>query len=481
MNTREWLLDRRSSNYWIGSSLLICLGLLLRLGGLFQNGWADIDDEIILWGARVWHEGIGKTPIAFYGPASYVLFGLAYGMGELIPSFWWAPYKVLVFVFDFGIFVVLCFLVGRRYRRHIVLLYWLNPFVIVQGAWLGSWDAAYIFWAVLAPVCVWGFRSEAKGWFTAGLFLGLSAMFKPQATVFFISGLGLYGMFLGLFSRQWRPLIGLAFGVSSVVSILTIYIKLNGGSLLWLPQNYLGVMGAMPNLSNNSVNIWRPITRLLQYVLHQEGPTYAVVLPRGYNFALHTLSGLAIVILLIKFCLLLVKFVSRNRITHLDQSLRSLTVLAMMAFSSLVISQFGTRAHINHSFAALVLLLPLVLDESRLLWPWILSVLVHVYSELASYGLGRTTAIMNTSYLDLAPASSLKAALQGVKYDGTGISKIVKIKAYLNYEPAISILSLLQFAAAVWMVWVLFKMVSEEPTSDFPVVSRFLPSKEKPG
>jgi hypothetical protein len=60
----------------------------------------------------------------------------------------------------------------------------------------------------------------------------------------------------------------------------------------------------------------------------------------------------------------------------------------MLTAGALVVAQFGTRAHINHSHGALVLLVPLLAGNRLAQAGWLGAVVIQAIAHAARYGLG---------------------------------------------------------------------------------------------
>ena len=166
-------------------------------------------------------------------------------------------------------------------------MFWVNPWFVLHGAWQGFWDGPHTLMALLAIYMLktdenvqrgfaWACYSESlrfsnrRGW--------CSSSFQQQPIFFWIHTLWqedvVYPMMLG----------------ALIVFLAALGLTLaSGGTLLWFPE-LSALTQIMPNLSNESLNIWRTITRLIQAATGQSGPSYTLVLGgQTYSF-LHLMA-----------------------------------------------------------------------------------------------------------------------------------------------------------------------------------------------
>lgn len=538
---------------------LFLIGLGLRLPGLMFNGMRDLDEITFEWGCGVRELGLAAAFNENYGIFSYALYGICVTLAEQLPRYWWAPYKLMEISFEAAVLLALYTLLPAG-RKHLALLtYWINPWFILHGAWQGFWDGPHTLLALIAVICLGWVRRVRLSWFLAGISLMASAMFKPQGLVHFVMPLGVY-LGLQLLVNRRSPFVWFALGLLSALTLITVLLVAGGGDVLAIPSNYLTAARAMPKLCNDCINIWRPITRILQAVLGQSGrPTYRLWLPGSLYPLLHLLAFSAASALIVVFSLripltqerqmscskaqltlfvriaglvtlllctiLLVMTMSPGQdawIVAAHQSPRyaltlgmlsliggvavfaasqiadlarrvlraiegisqpsvagtsrqalspHLGVLLILAFSSLVIAQVGTRAHIHHAYAGLVLLIPLAMASRRILLPWAAMVGIHFYSHLAVYQLGRSI-VLPQWFIDYPPAQSLisqiNAALAGRTYDPllqfqSSVNQL--LTHYLPQEPIISLLSAAQFICFLIIVHEMFALTARPMSS----------------
>ena len=459
-------------------TILFLIGLGLRLPGLLFNGVADIFQMILDWGFNVRALGLAKGFDINYGILSYAVFGVAAAVGEEIPRLWWAPYKLAAILFEIGVLGALLGIVGSDRKRPLIWMYWLNPWFILHGAYQGFWEGAYMLLGLMAVLVLGRVRNEKLAWRLAGSLLMASGMVKPQGLVHFAGPLAL---FLGVeFLRGRRvPLRSFLIGLAAVVLLTSLFIWFNGGSPLALPHNYGYAFTTMPNLSNGGPNGWRFFSYVYMTMIGQAGEVYNLRPPRLVVAALSGLAGVISLVIMLAFSLR-VRLSGHDGhvagsqgaarwspfgVTAARHSPYYLSFL-ILTLGSLVMSQFGVRAHINHTYGATVLLIPLVLVNRGLLLWWVVMVAIQGVAHLAQYGLGTTALI---------PPDS---AHVNYPYAGTLIARVKELSAYqspdallafheaanqalstLASPSSISILSLVMFGCVCVIISKLFGAV----------------------
>lgn len=539
---------------------LFAAGLTLRLLGLPFNGMHDLSEMVVDWGGATRAYGLAHVLLRNYGLFSYAVFGNAFLIAEHMPRFWWAPYKL----FEVGAEILL--LIGLRQalppgrRIWALLLYWVNPWFILHGGWQGFWDAPHTLLALSAGLCSRRVRDPQAAWTLVGVCLMSAAMFKPQGLFYFVVPAGIY-LALRFVRDRSLDLAWFALGVTAVALFATTLLLVQGGSLLAIPLSYLSASTAMPNLCNGCLSGWRPVAGAAQAWMGQEGPTWALKLPRPVMTAVNLIvlpgvlaligafawrrvqrrepeedgdRGAQIRLLvrgfgaasLVLFAVVLFRLTLGGESawvvqaflggTHARQPLWPLVagllggrypwdmlivlglsgiagalmslatpavlraaallarraepwrrrlpageavasaadprgLLSVLAFASLAIPQLGTGAHINHSYAALVLLIPIALGDRRIALAWGILVATHFYSHLASYGLGLSSVI--PQYPTAVPlAQSLIARMTPASFAGLSSFQDAAnhwIEACLPREPVISVLSAANLACTL--------------------------------
>ena len=484
--SRDWGWSQVASRWAVG---LFVVGLALRLPGLLFNGMGDLDQIMFEWGAGVNAYGLAAAFKYNYGLFSYVLYGLFYALAEHLPRFWWAPYKLTAIAFEVLVLAALYRLLPPRWRWAAWGLYWLNPWFILHGAWQGFWEGPHVSMGLLAVLALRRFRDERLAWFVVGVCLMSSAMFKPQGLAYFVVPVALY-LGVQLLGYGQPALLWYGGGVASVVAFGTAWIVLVGGKVTAIADNYLSAVGVMPNLCNGCVGGWRTVAWLLQRRLGQSGPTYELRLPAWFDTPLQTAAAVVTLVFLLLVCLrvalpaqqplppygsgrppLLISWLVRLRAGLQGLLARvfgplgpaplapDYVLLLVLAYASLTVSQIGTHAHINHTYTALVLLIPLVVGRRGLLAAWLAMVAVQFYAHLATYWLGRALVLPPFLPDPVAPQALLSAIQQAMAVQPyTGLLQFQGrvndlIRATLPVESAIAGLSLVHAAAALYTLF----------------------------
>lgn len=249
---------------------LVGIGIAVRILGLFYNGMHDYE-TFIGWGNAVKDKGLGSAFYGIYFPITYIFFGLGSVLAKFTPDMLWLPIKFFNLIFDFLTFVFLL-KIFPKHKNQVLLSYWLNPWFIVLLSWQGIWDALM---GLLVLISVWIFdhsRFRHKE-IISGFFLGLALMVKPQVQVIVV-GVALLFLYKDiLHGKITKPLL---FFISFSIPFFcfSTYFKLSGQSILFLSMRLLEVKKIFPVLVGSEVNIWHPISRFVQTILHQPGPIY---------------------------------------------------------------------------------------------------------------------------------------------------------------------------------------------------------------
>ncbi|HUF48516.1 MAG TPA: hypothetical protein VMM93_11925 [Vicinamibacterales bacterium] len=429
--------------------LLIAVGLLLRLPGLLVGGMADVYEFILDWGADVRALGLGPGFSINYGALSFACFGLVARLAEEIPRFWWLPYKGAVIVSEAAVLAALLHLSPKRMVPWVLFGFWCNPWFIMHGAYQGFWDGAHLAAALGAVVVVRRWPSAA-GWATAGALLLVSWQFKPQGLIHFAAPVGLW---LGLVA--WRgqrlPLLVYAAGFVGAAAMLSLALALTGGSLLALLENFRSSSGDA-RWSNGGVSIWRFAAFVYMQAQGIPGEVHTLRLPllwlgAGTVVAAGVTGGVLFAI---------AKRLANDAGRGGWPSAAALYV--MLAAGALVVSQFGTRAHINHSHGALVLLLPLLAGHRGAQVAWVGAVAIQAVAHVARYGLGAAVLLPPDHVIErYGHAGAIADAVRTVPA-ATSPDAILRIQAATNEvlaalpgPGAVSWLSLPMGVAAVWL------------------------------
>jgi hypothetical protein len=210
----------------------------------------------------------------------------------------------------------------------------------------------------------------------------------------------------------------------------------------------------MPTLCNNCVGVWRPITGMLQAWLGQEGPAYALALPLVLESRLDQL-GLALGYGTIVLAAVRLAWCS----SLLPRPADRMAAGVLMTMAAIAIPQLATHAHSNHTYAGVVLLIPLLLTDRMIRIAWILMVGIFFYAHLAAYQLGRAVVLAPDAPMDRAATiwgRNLSAVQDASAHDGL-LTIQGAVGAFLArvapVEPVVPVLSVVMFAAVVCVLW----------------------------
>ena len=384
---------------------LFAVGLALRLPALLFNGVADVFQMVLDWGFDVHALGLARGLDINYGVLSYAVFGVAADLGEAIPRFWWAPYKAAVILFDAAVLFGLLRVARLSDRALVTWLYWLNPWVILHGAYQGFWDGAYLLPGLVAVLALQRIAKSDTAWATAGVLLTCSAMFKLQGLLHLAGPLVVF-LAVEHVRGRGRPLVAFLGGLGGTVLAVAAGLWLGGAGPLALCHNLASGLSTMPNLSNGGPNIWRFASFVVMQTTGQAGEVIDLRPGPLWVVVWSLVAGVACGAVLLAFSLRVSAMSPgdddgsgwlasvRARLPQPSLVLPRATVaLLLIALGSLVMSQFGVRAHINHTYGATVLLIPFVAADARLRPWWGALVVLQAVAEFSTYGLGSPTLI----------------------------------------------------------------------------------------
>jgi hypothetical protein len=142
---------------------------------------------------------------------------------------------------------------------------------------------------------------------------------------------------------------------------------------------------------------------------------------------------------------------------------------AVLAAGTLVVSQFGPRAHINHSYAAMVMLALFALRDRVLLWLWVATNVLLGLAHLSTFGFGGSVVMLPVSQWSRYPqAGALLDRIRGMPaYSAPdGLLRfqaaVNDVLAHLPGPRAISMMSVLVCLAACGVVCRLFKSLEQK-------------------
>jgi len=367
---------------------LFILGLVLRLMGVLFMGCGDINQRIMQWGDFILKHGLIKGYLVSkinYGPFSLGFFELARFLAKYTPRFWWLPYKLIVIGFEVLVLLTLWRILPVKHRHFALILYWINPYFIFSGGWQGVWDATYVLWGLIAVLVVKELRNKRLAWALVGVLVIIAWLFKPQGLAYFV---GPTGLFLALKYIQTRntEVVWFSIGILGTVIAVSLYLWVESGliNILLLYFRNMSTSGLL--ICPSCTGIWRSVETGLA-ILQGVSPWRPYIEPT----ILRVIDSAAFISVL--FLIILFTFkVPLSRYDNLWDSLsKAHSLLLVIAYSSLVFSQIATRAHVNHTYAALVLLIPFAVKDSRLLWAMIGMSAIDFYITLTQYAIGLGT------------------------------------------------------------------------------------------
>lgn len=432
----------RASRNWVIPALF-GLGLLLRLVGVLFSGMHDVDQIVLVWGISVREQGLGQAFAGTYGVLSYAAFGAAAEGAAQTPRFWWAPYKLLEIASELGILGCLTLLLRPDLRWWALCLFWLNPWFVVHGAWHGFWDGPHTLFGLIGLVVLRASDASSRGWMMCGVSFAIAALFKPQGLAYFVLPMGMFLMCLTIVGRMIRPLASYAVGVVAIILLGSAVLGVTGGDPNDQIASFVQAVNTMPALCNGCVGVWRPVTGALQALLGQEGPSYMLVLPINLDRSLN-LIGLTAAYGVVA-CLAL-RFAS---ITARRTGIQSETGALLVTLAALIVPQLAPHAHLNHTYAAAVLLIPFIVGKRQLVAFWSVIVAVMLYAHLATYQLG------------VVPDIHERDGLLQLQSEANAL-----LVRHVPLEPAVTVLSIVVCAASVAIVWCLVRAAATYPTAD---------------
>ena len=453
---------------------LFLLGIALRLPGLLFFGMADLYQILLEWGAAVHHVGLVEAFGINYGILSYAAFGAAEAAAEWMPRFWWAPYKLLVIAFDSGACISLLALVAPNDRRWLLVLVWLNPWFVLHGAYWGFWEGAHLLFGLLAVLALRRIADEGRAWAAAGALIMCSAMFKPQGLGHFAGPLALY-LAVQYMRGTRRPLGAFLAGLAAVALVTSLGIWIFGGSPLALYHNYRYVSATMAKISNGGPGLWRFVSWAYMEATHQAGLVLDMKISRPALALLTAASGLLCLGIFLPFAThvglrrrdpgkphppALARWLGAPDARWPDAQ----ATFAVLALGTLVMSQFGPRAHINHSYVAMVMLAVFALRDRVLFRLWVAMNVMLGLAHLSAFGLGGSVVMLPASQWFRYPNAGLllDRVRQLPAYSSPdGLLRFqAAVNELLTHLPgprAISVMSLLVCLTACGILWRLFR------------------------
>lgn len=360
--------------------ILIQIGFLFRLAGIFFNGNQNFD-TYREWGIDTLTKGLADGFAGGYGPIAYLVMSWAEHFTYFIPSIWWLPYKASNLIFEVLILFLLFKLIPKN-KLELTFMYWLNPWFLIPGSWEGFWDAPFMFF-ILLSLTVLDFAGKMKyKFFWAGLMMGIAFCFKPQV-VAPLTAIGLYFAIFHFCRFRFREPIRFAVGFGILPFIFNTYFFLQAKSAFYLFQLYSRFALYMPYLVASEINIWHTVTKIIMYFRNMNGPIYSLnttIFP--YNIME---KGAYFVFFLIMVIYTLKSYAKRNEN-------RQLFFTKAFTLPFIMMPQILTRSHVYHFYpATMLLILLIIIDKDKKLFIfWAISVFIHFCNIYAGYGFGRS-------------------------------------------------------------------------------------------
>ena len=404
---------------------LIVIGFILRFAGIFFNGNHNFD-TYHEWGYNTRTKGLAHAYNGSYGPVTYLILGFADSLASATPQIWWMPYKAANLLFEILILFVL-FRFLPKHKLETVILYWLNPWFLIPGSWAGFWDAAHLFFILLALVFL-DFR-EKRNFFMSGLMLGTAFCVKPQA-VAAISVMAIFFLVFKLIRFKFKEFIQFSTGLMLLPFIFNFYFFINAIGANFFFQEYSRFRLFMPYLVNSEINIWHTITRVIMFYQNMTGPIFSL---DTTTYPYNLIEKAAYII----FLLLLVFYMIKSFLRKSDTD--KLFFTKSFALPFILMPQILTRSHAYHFYTATILLIPLIIEskDRRLYIFWAISIAIHFFNIFAAYGFGR--------------------------------SIINPFPIHFWREPFISVFGFIQFLASIGLVYAIFVSDKKKMVNNYKI------------
>jgi len=367
---------------------LFILGLVLRLAGAPFFGMGNVN-MIMSWSENALTHGLPKGYIegrVDYGPFSLGFFEFARSLAKYTPRFWWLPYKLIVIGFEVLVLLTLWRILPVKHRHFALILYWINPYFIFSGGWQGVWDATYVLWGLIAVLVVKELRNKRLAWALVGVLVIIAWLFKPQGLAYFV---GPTGLFLALKYIQTRntEVVWFSIGILGTVIAVSLYLWVESGLINILLLYFRNMSTIDILICPSCTGIWRTVETgiaILKSILKSKGAAHELHYQASSHWLLDTVVMFIVMSLFILFVLKIRLSKDESREAN---SANAESLLHAIAFSSLVIPQLATRAHYNHTYGAMVLLIPFMVNDRRILRAVIGMAAINFYIALTQFGL----------------------------------------------------------------------------------------------
>jgi hypothetical protein len=317
-------------------------------------------------------------------------------------------------------------------------------------------------------------------------------MFKPQGLIHFAGPLGLFLVIAWLRAVR-RPLAWYAAGLMAVAGATSAAIWLAGGSALALVDNYLSVFTSMAKMSNGGPNLWRFLSWAYMEATGQPGLVLDMRISRPALVAWNALAGLLALAILYLFSRIL-GFCRQQPAVGTGGWLARVfpdpavcwpdarVTFIVLTLGTFVMSQFGPRAHISHSYVAMVMLVLFAARDRVMLWLWVAMCAALGLAHLSTFQFGSAVVFLDSSdWFRYPQASQLIDAIRQLPAYTTP-DALLTFQAGVNHwlaalpgQRGISIMSLPVFFLAVVMLWRLYRTLGEDDVLSWgtePIASR---------
>lgn len=402
----------RAALLW-GGFVAVLVFKLLFVG---DKGTGDMDTALG-WGHTLLRVGLVEGYTGSNFPIAFQIYeGLVWTADHLgIKDY--AAMKWLNLLCDLGTFWGLrALLRGWGASPDWAFLYWLSPYFLVMY-WLG-FDHFQMGLIVVVTLLLMQRAGSARGWLLASVPLGIAFLQRPQVNVL-VAALGAYAAIVAfeewratrrlwpaVWNERTRPALLLLVFPVLLFGAYSVWFWAGGKDALYLARAYGGLSAFSPALSANMLNIWAMVAEAYRSGTEQL-PTI-----RGWG-GFHALAGVLSAAAMLAGVWAIARR-SRERPF-------SLTALYLFALGSIVLPNVYTRAHENHYFLGLVLLVPLValmpIRRGALLTVLAATTALQGFNAWAIYGFGQVQLSFDHPFVDVRAWWTW-----GVRFAAAGVS-----------------------------------------------------------
>ena len=221
------------------------------------------------WGLAALTNGLHESYHGTYFPIQYQIFEFCVWLALKLNIDHFIVFKSMNLLFDCGNLIVLYHIFKKiGISKFYLLIYWLHPWFLNMFS-LGYVDFQFTFFILLS--IYFTFKTSAKSYLIAGLFLACSFLMKPQVQIIVFSFF-IYCSLLYFKNKDFKPFLIFVFPVL-LFGLYSLFFFFASGSLLRMTSTYLLVSTVMPCLNANFLNGWFSIAYLLK---DANEPIYAI-------------------------------------------------------------------------------------------------------------------------------------------------------------------------------------------------------------